>query len=83
MILDRSKHIIKRNSLYQKMFNIPEEVLREDIYSKNIEWVKHVMCDPDKFVQSSLELPIDGKKVVVNASSMYKLATSFAARQRK
>ena len=64
MILDRSKHIIKRNTMYQKMFNVPEEVLREDIYSKNIEWVKHVMCDPDKFVQSSLELPIQGKKVV-------------------
>jgi|GEM_PF-6839642 len=63
MILDRSKRIIKRNTLYQKMFNIPEEVLLDDVYSKNIEWLKHFMCDPDNFIQSSFELPVKEKKV--------------------
>ena len=64
MILDRSKYIIKRNALYQQMFNIPEEILLNDMFSINNNWVKNLMSEPEKFMQSSLDLPLQEKKAV-------------------
>jgi len=64
MILDRAKRIVKRNAVYQAMFKIPEEVLQENNYKKNIEWVRNFMRDPDNFMLLSLEFPRYGKKAI-------------------
>lgn len=64
MILDKSKRIIKRNTMYQKMLNIPADVLEDNDYRNNLEWVKHLMCDQDNFIQLSLEFPKHEEKVV-------------------
>ena len=53
VILDRSNRIIKHNTMYRKMFNIPEKILVENNPRKNIEWIKSLVCDKDSFMHLS------------------------------
>ncbi|MBE9521165.1 MAG: PAS domain-containing protein, partial [Proteobacteria bacterium] len=62
VILDKANQIIKYNSTYQQMFDMPEELLRENSPRKNIEWVKNMMCDQDYFMQMSFQVLKQGKK---------------------
>ena len=62
VILDRSNRIIKHNSVYKEMFDIPEELLQENNPRKNLEWVKSLMSDKDYFVQSSFQVLKQEKK---------------------
>jgi len=64
IILNRAKRIIKRNAEYQTIFKIPEEVLQENDYKKNIEWIRHLVRDQDNFMLLSLEFPRHGKKSI-------------------
>jgi len=64
MILDNSKRIIKRNENYVKMFNIPAEVLAEDDFRKNMEWIRHRVRDQDNFMLLSLEFPRHEKEFI-------------------
>ena len=53
VILDKSNRIIKYNSMYKSMFEIPDELLQENNARKNFEWVKTRMRDPGNFMQVS------------------------------
>ena len=64
MILDKSKRIIERNENYVKMFNIPAELLKDDDFKKNMEWVRHLVRDQDNFMLLSLEFPRHEKKFI-------------------
>jgi PAS domain S-box-containing protein len=64
MILDKSKQIIKRNETYVEMFNIPAEILEDDDFKKNMEWVKHYTCDQVSFIQLSVEFPRHEKEFI-------------------
>ncbi|KPK32840.1 MAG: hypothetical protein AMK70_10025 [Nitrospira bacterium SG8_35_1] len=64
MILDKSKRIIKRNEIYVKMFNIPAEILEDDDFKKNMEWIRHLVRDQDNFMLLSQEFPRYGKKLI-------------------
>jgi PAS domain S-box-containing protein len=53
VILDKNNRIIKYNSMYKSMFEIPDELLQENIARKNFAWIKTRMRDPDNFMQVS------------------------------
>jgi len=53
VILDKSNRIIKYNSVYKRMFEIPDELLQENNARKNFAWIKTRMRDPDNFMQVS------------------------------
>jgi PAS domain S-box-containing protein len=53
LILDKSNRIIKYNSVYKRMFDIPDELLQENNARKNFAWIKTRMRDPDNFMQVS------------------------------
>ena len=53
VILDKNNRIIKYNSVYKSMFEIPDELLQENNARKNFEWIKTRMRDPDNFMQVS------------------------------
>ena len=53
VILDKSNKIIKYNSVYKKMFEIPDELIEENNPRKNFAWIKNRMQDPDNFMQIS------------------------------
>ena len=62
VILDRSNRIIKYNTMYKKMFGIPEELLQENNPRKNLEWVRNFMIDQDYFMQLSFQVLKQEKK---------------------
>jgi len=51
VILDKGKRIIKYNSVYKRMFDIPDELIQENNPRKNFDWIKTKMCQPDYFMQ--------------------------------
>jgi PAS domain S-box-containing protein len=53
VLLDKDKKIIKYNSVYKRMFAIPEEILQENNPLKNINWIKSLMLKPDYFMKKS------------------------------
>ena len=53
VILDKSNKIIKYNSVYKKMFEIPDELIEENNPRKNFAWIKNRMREPDNFMQVS------------------------------
>jgi PAS domain S-box-containing protein len=53
VILDKNNRIIKYNSTYKSMFEIPDELLKENNARKNFAWIKTRMRDPDNFMQVS------------------------------
>lgn len=63
VILDRSNRIIKHNNIYKKMFNIPEEILRENNPRKNLDWIKSKVRDKNRFMQLSFQALKQEKKL--------------------
>ena len=53
VILDKSNKIIKCNSIYKRMFDIPDELLQENNPRKNFAWIKDRMREPDYFMEVS------------------------------
>ena len=53
VILDQHNKIIKCNSVYKKMFDIPDKLLQENNPRKNFAWIKDRMLKPDYFMQVS------------------------------
>ena len=53
VIMDKQNKIIKYNSIYKKIFGIPDELLQENNTQKNINWIKNKMCKPDYFMKVS------------------------------
>ena len=53
VLLDKNNKIIKYNSVYKKMFGIPDEILQENNPLKNINWIKSMMLKPDYFMKKS------------------------------
>lgn len=64
LIMDSSNRIIKYNSVYKDMFNMPEDLLQENSPRKNIEWIKGFMTDKDRFMQLSFEVLKKGEKFI-------------------
>lgn len=53
VILDKNNRIIRHNSTYIRMFEVPEEIIRENNPRKTFNWVKNKMKDPEGFMQTS------------------------------
>ena len=53
VILDKNNRIIKYNSMYKSMFEIPDELLQVNDPRKNFAWIKTRMRNPDNFMQVS------------------------------
>ena len=51
VILDKNNKIIKCNSIYRRMFDIPDKLLQENNPRKNFAWIKDRMLEPDYFMQ--------------------------------
>ena len=64
VILDKANRIIKYNSVYQQMFDMPEELLQENNPRKNLEWVKNQLCDQDYFMRMSFQVLKQEKKFI-------------------
>ena len=62
VILDRNNRVIKYNRVYQEMLAIPDELLQENNPRKNFEWIKTRMCDPEGFMQTSLQVLAHAEK---------------------
>jgi PAS domain S-box-containing protein len=62
LILDRSNRIIKYNTIYQSMFDIPKKLLQENNPRKNLEWIKSLVCDQDNFMHLSFQVLKQEKK---------------------
>ena len=63
VILDSSNRIIKHNTVYKQMFNIPETLLQENSPRKNLEWVKTFVTDQNTFMQMSFNALKQEQKV--------------------
>ena len=53
VILDKDNKIIKYNSVYKRMFGIPDKLLQENNPLENINWIKSKMRKPDYFMKKS------------------------------
>jgi PAS domain S-box-containing protein len=62
VILDKNNRIIKCNSVYKSMFEIPDELLQENNARKNFAWIKTRMRDPDNFMQVSSKVLAHAEK---------------------
>jgi PAS domain S-box-containing protein len=62
VILDKNNRIIKYNSMYKSMFEIPDELLQENNARKNFAWIKTRMRDPDNFMQVSSKVMAHAEK---------------------
>jgi PAS domain S-box-containing protein len=62
VILDKNNRIIKYNSMYKSMFEIPDELLQENNARKNFAWIKTRMRDPDNFMQVSSKVLAHAEK---------------------
>jgi PAS domain S-box-containing protein len=56
LIMDQHNRIIKCNSVYKKMFDIPDEILEENNPRKNFAWIKSKMREPEYFMKVSTEV---------------------------
>ncbi|MEN8232122.1 MAG: PAS domain S-box protein [Thermodesulfobacteriota bacterium] len=56
LIMNEKNKIIKYNSVYKKIFEIPDEILQENNPRKTYAWVKTRMRDPDNFMKTTLEV---------------------------
>jgi transcriptional regulator with PAS, ATPase and Fis domain len=62
VILDKTNRIIKHNTVYKEMLDIPEKLLQENNPRKNLEWAKKLMSDQDYFMQTSFQVLNQEKK---------------------
>ena len=62
VILDKNNKIIKYNSVYKRMFDIPDELLQENNPRKNFAWIKNRMREPDNFMQVSAKVLAQAEK---------------------
>jgi len=53
VLMDKDNKIIINNSVYKRMFGIPDEILQENNPLENINWIKSMMLKPDYFIKKS------------------------------
>ncbi len=64
LIMDKNNKIIKYNSVYKRMFDIPDAILQENNPRKSFAWIKTKMRDPDYFMQVSLKVLSKAEKFI-------------------
>jgi len=64
LIMDKNNKIIKYNSVYKRMFDVPDAILQENNPRKTFAWVKTKMQDPDNFMKTSIKVLSRAEKFI-------------------